>query len=123
MSFLIYRQPTQTAFQLVLSDWDEVEGITSVPLFSTAAPGAKFINLVPADSTAEYGRKALITVETSEIVIAMGRDIVATDKLFIPPGGNIELDVGKQRVCASVFDSVNAASVQVWTAKYFKVTS
>lgn len=120
MSFIIYRQPTATSEQLILGDW-ELLSIDSVPVYGATAPH-DFVDLIPADLTANYGRKALITVEDAEIVIAFGRDVTDTDKLFIPPNGNIEIEVGKQKVTSTVLTGASPASVQVWVAKYSKVS-
>lgn len=125
MSFTIYRKNTTQLFQLILGNWQEVTGVDTVPLFTDTAPN-NIIDLIPEDLTAEYGRKAIITVEVSEIAIAFDRDVTNTDRLFIPPDGNIEIDVGTNRVSATVLNptSVNgtptAAAVQVWVAKYLK---
>lgn len=120
MSFIIYRNPVTTVSeQLTLGDWTQVT-IDSVPLYGETTPH-ETVDLIPADNTATYGRKALITVEDAEIVIAFGRDVLDTDKLFIPPNGNIELEVGKQKVSATVLTGVDPASVQVWVAKYSKI--
>ncbi|VXD15989.1 hypothetical protein PL8927_510017 [Planktothrix serta PCC 8927] len=119
MSFIIYRQPTVSSEQLVLGDWTQLL-IDSVPLYGATTPH-EITDLIPADLTAIYGRKALITVEDAEIVIAFGRDVTDTDKLFIPPNGNIEIEVGKQKVSATVLTGEVIASVQVWVAKYSKV--
>lgn len=120
MSFILYRQPTvATSEQLILGDWIPVE-IDTVPLYGETTPH-EITDLIPADLTAIYGRKALITVEDAEIVIAFGRDVVDTDKLFIPPQGNIEIEVGKQKISATVLTGLVAASVQIWIAKYSKV--
>lgn len=119
MSFIIYRQPTATSEQLILGDWTPLS-IDSVPVYGASAPH-EVTDLIPVDLTAIYGRKALITVEDAEIIIAFGRDVTDADKLFIPPGGNIELEVGKQKVSATVLTGLNPASVQVWVAKYSKV--
>ena len=120
MSFIIYRQPTTTSEHLILGDWTPLV-INSVPLYGEIEPYT-VTDLIPADITAIYGRKALITVEDAEIVIAFGRDVTNADKLFIPPNGNIELEVGKQKVSSTVLNGVNPASVQVWVAKYEKVS-
>lgn len=121
MSFIIYRQPTATTSeQLILGDWEPV-AVDTVPVYGTTAP-YQIADLIPADNTAIYGRKALITVEDAEIVIAFGRDVLDTDKLFIPPNGNIELEVGKQKVSATVLSGTTPASVQIWVAKFGKVS-
>lgn len=120
MSFIIYRQPTATSEQLILGDWTPLL-IDSVPVYGETEP-YEIVDLIPADLTAIYGRKCLITVEDAEIVIAFGRDVASTDKLFIPSGGNIELEVGKQKVSATVLIGLVPASVQVWVAKYSKVS-
>ncbi|MGL4502224.1 MAG: hypothetical protein ACRC2M_03105 [Planktothrix sp.] len=120
MSFIIYRQPTITSTeQLILGDWTPLL-IDSVPVYGATTPH-EITDLIPADLTAIYGRKALITIEDAEIIIAIGRDVTDTDKLFIPPDGNIELEVGKQKVSATVLTGLVPASVQVWVAKYSKV--
>lgn len=120
MSFIIYRQPTiTTTEQLILGDWTPLL-IDAVPLYGDTTPH-EIVDLIPADLAAIYGRKALITIEDAEIVIAFNREVLGTDKLFIPPGGNIELEVGKQKVSATVLNGLVPASVQVWVAKYSKV--